>query len=91
MVRRDLKYKHCVVCMDRYHVIVVLTELRALFDRANDGRYLQIEVPGTWRYTAVHDLRVTSGANGSNGRTTYFDRHGMTGQRFCRGLTNREG
>ena len=50
----------------------------------------KIEVPGTWRYIAVYDRHVTSGANGSNGRTTYFARNGATGQRFSRGLTNGE-
>jgi len=49
-----------------------------------------LKIPGTQRHIAVHDLRVTSGANGSNGRTAFFGRSGSTVQHFSRGLTSRE-
>jgi len=49
-----------------------------------------LKFPGTQRHIAVHDLRVTSGANGSNGRTACFDRSGSTIQHYSRGLTSWE-
>ena len=47
----------------------------------------ETEVPGTWQHIPVHDLRVTSAANASSGRTTHFACSGTTVQHYSWGLT----
>ena len=79
------RYTQCTVQMEnRWSCNNLRDGARDLFHCTEQT---ETEVPGTWRHIPVHDLRVTSGANGSGGCTTHFACSGTTVQHYSWGLT----
>jgi len=79
------RYKQCTVQVENCWSCNNLHDgARDLFHHTEQS---ETEVPRTWRHIPVHDLRVTSAANGSSGHTTHFACSGTTVQYYSWGLT----